>query len=397
MLRCRSSFQKFAMFDPATAALVRDTVFVTCLAILFYTYAGYPLVLLLWASKKRGPVGKAPITPRVTVVIAAWNEGKRVSARIENCLQQHYPFDRLDVVVVSDGSIDDTAIRVRGYDPARVTLVELETRMGKAVALNCGVAAARGEIIVFADARQAFCPTAVAELVANFADPRVGAVSGELILETAPGVEGTDGVGLYWRIEKWIRQKEAAIDSIVGATGAIYAIRRSLFEPLPPGTILDDLLTPMRIALRGYRIVFEKGALAYDRVVNDYRSEFKRKVRTLAGNYQVVSLCPRLVQPWANRLFVQFVSHKLCRLAAPVALLGLFVSNLVHLGGWYTAAFAAQLIGYMMALAGWALTRIGIRERLTTAAFTFCLLNYAALVGAVHFFKASRVRWEKAG
>lgn len=385
------------MFDPSTSALVLDTVFFTCLAVLFYTYAGYPLVLQLWGIKTRKPLLKAPVTPRVTIVIAAWNEGKRVAARIENCLQQQYPTDLLDVVVVSDGSTDDTAALVAQCDPARVSLVELETRMGKAVALNCGVAAARGEIIVFADARQAFSTTAVAELVANFADPRVGVVSGELILEAAPGIEGADGVGLYWRMEKWIRQKEAEIDSIVGATGAIYAIRRSLFEPLPPGTILDDLLTPMRIALQGYRIVFEKRALAYDRIATDYRSEFKRKVRTLAGNYQAISLCPRLIEPWSNRLFVQFVSHKVCRLAAPVALLGLFMSNLAHLGGWFTAAFAAQTVGYAMALAGWVLTRMGVRERLTAAAFTFCLLNYAALVGAVHFLRAERVQWEKAG
>ena len=202
-------------------------------------------------------------------------------------------------------------------------------------------------------------------------------------------------MGLYWTIEKWIRQKEGSIDSIVGATGAIYAIRRDLFEALPPGTILDDLLTPMRIVMRGFRIVFEGRALAYDRLAHDYSSEFKRKVRTLAGNYQAMSLCPGLIKPWANRLYLQFMSHKVCRLMAPVALVGLLVTNLAHMGGWYTVFLMVQIAGYTMAMAGWWLSKIGVQERVTGAAFTFCLLNYAAVMGAVQFMKTEAVQWEK--
>jgi cellulose synthase/poly-beta-1,6-N-acetylglucosamine synthase-like glycosyltransferase len=258
-----------------------------------------------------------------------------------------------------------------------VLLVELEERMGKAVALNVGVAAAHGEIVVFADAS-------------------VGAVSGELILESTTGGPTAEGVGLYWNIEKWIRQKEAGIDSIVGATGAIYAIRRDLFEALPPGTILDDLLTPMRIVMQGFRVVFEGRALAYDRVAHDYSSEFKRKVRTLAGNYQVISLCPDLVKPWRNRLFLQFLSHKVCRLIAPMALVGLFFTTLAHQGGWFTAFMVVQCVGYLMAMAGWALNRMGIHERWTSAAFTFFLLNCAALMGGLRFFQKSGEVWTKA-
>ncbi len=373
-----------------------DAAFFGFLFIVFYTYVGYPLLLTVWSLKKPRSLVREYCTPRVTIVIAAWNEARHIAARIENCLQQVYPPDLLEIVVVSDGSTDATSSIVKSFAARGVLLVELEERMGKAVALNVGVAAAHGEIVVFADARQSFSTTAVRELVANFADASVGAVSGELILESTMGGATAEGVGLYWTIEKWVRQKEAAIDSIVGATGAIYAIRRDLFEALPPGTILDDLLTPMRIVMQGFRIVFESRALAYDRVADDYSSEFKRKVRTLAGNYQAMSLCPGLMKPWANRLCLQFMSHKVFRLIAPVALIGLLVTNLAHLGGWYTVFMMVQVTGYTMALAGWWLSRIGVRERLTGAAFTFCLLNYAAVMGAIQFLKAEAVRWEKA-
>lgn len=380
-----------------TSIPLLDVAFFSFLFVVFHTYVGYPLLLMMWAVRKPRPLIRTYCTPPVTIVIAAWNEERHIAARIENCLQQVYPPDLLEIIVVSDGSTDGTSSLVKAFAFRGVSLVELEMRMGKAVALNVGVAAAHGEIVVFADARQSFSTTAVRELVANFADESVGAVSGELMLDSNQAGPTAEGVGLYWNIEKWIRQKEAGIDSIVGTTGAIYAIRRDLFEPLPPGTILDDLLTPMRIVMRGFRVVFEGRALAFDRVAHDYSSEFKRKVRTLAGNYQAMSLCPGLIKPWANRLYLQFMSHKVFRLIAPVALVGLLVTNLAHMGGWYTVFLMVQAAGYVMALTGWWLSKIGVRERITGAAFTFCLLNYAAVMGAIQFFKAEVVQWEKAG
>ena len=367
------------------------------LALLLYTYAGYPLVLGVWSIWGGKRVVRRPITPRVSIVIAAWNEADSLASRITNCLDQQYPATHLDVVVVSDGSDDNTEAVVRQCDPGRVTLVMLQRRMGKAVALNAGVAMARGEIIVFTDARQRFEPSAVAALVSNFFDARVGAVSGELMLQTNPNRVGLEAVGLYWRIEKWIRRKEGEVDSVVGATGAIYAIRRELFEPLPSGTILDDVLTPMRIAMQGFRVVFDWRALAFDHMEQDHRREFRRKVRTLAGNYQAICLCPDLVKPWRNRLFLQFISHKVCRLAAPFSLVALFVTTLALLDGWPSyLLLLIQVIGYVMALAGWWLTSMGVRERWTSIAFTFCLLNYAALIGAIRFVIGDRTLWDKA-
>ena len=366
------------------------------LLFLGYTYLGYPVILALWSWLGRRPVVRRPVTPKVTIVIAAWNETERLAARIENCLHQEYPAELLDIVVVSDGSTDHTETVVRQFDSRRVRLMKLASRNGKAAALNWGVAAASGEIIVFADTRQRFAPDAVARLVSNFGDPDVGAVSGELVLGSSLGREGTDGVGLYWRIEKWIRQKEGEIDSVIGATGAIYAIWRELFRPLPPGAILDDVLVPMRIAMRGYRVVFEQRALAFDRLTESYRSEFRRKVRTLAGNYQAISLCPDLITPWRNRLFFQYVSHKLCRLVAPFALIALLLCNVALMEGWLSYLLVAQAVGYGLAFVGWGLAGIGVRERWASAAFAFCLLNYAALVGAIRFARRDSALWRKA-
>src|SRR5690349_4609917 len=182
-----------------------EVAFFGFLFVVFHTYVGYPLLLMMWAVRKPWPLIRTYCTPRVTIVIAAWNEERHIAARVENCLQQVYPPEMLEIIVVSDGSTDSTSSLVRSFASRDVSLVELETRMGKAVALNVGVAAAHGEIVVFADARQAFSTTAVRELVANFADVSVGAVSGELILESNTSGPTAEGVGLYWTIEKWIR------------------------------------------------------------------------------------------------------------------------------------------------------------------------------------------------
>jgi len=378
------------------SGIILQAILVGSFFAVLYTYLGYPLVLWLWSLLHRRAVSRGSITPRVSIVIAAWNEGARLAARIEDCLKQEYPLGQLEVIVASDGSSDDTEAVVHGFDSRNVQLVALAARRGKAVALNEGVARATGDIVVFTDARQRFSSTAIVDLVANFRDPSVGAVSGELILEAGPDNAGAEGVGVYWKLEKWIRRKESEIGSVVGVTGAIYAIRRALFKPLPPGTILDDLLVPMHIAMNGYRVLFEGRAKAYDRVSREYRDEFARKVRTLAGNYQAMALCPDLVLPWRNPLWFQFMSHKVCRLAAPFMLGMLFVSSTVLAADpLYAALFLAQVMGYSAAFAGKVFVKFGIRERWTSAAYTFCLLNYAALVGAVRFVRRDPTLWGK--
>ncbi|MEK6322225.1 MAG: glycosyltransferase family 2 protein [Acidobacteriota bacterium] len=271
---------------------------------------------------------------------------------------------------------------------------------GKATALNIGVEIARGEIIIFADARQSFEPDAIKELAANFADPNVGAVSGELLLDGAGGSSVGEGVGLYWKYEKWIRKSESRFSSVIGATGAIYAIRRELWRPLPDSTILDDVYTPMGIALGGRRVVFEEKARAHDKAFESPGREFARKVRTLTGNYQLCQLMPRLLFPNSALLF-QFYSHKLMRLAAPIFLLLIFAAN-VFLAAtpagnaaelFYRAALAGQLVFYAGVAAGAYLLKHNRRVRLLNFAYVFSLMNAAALIGLLFFVLGKRNIW----
>ncbi|HKP14325.1 MAG TPA: glycosyltransferase family 2 protein, partial [Blastocatellia bacterium] len=340
---------------------------------IIYTYLGYPLAVWALARCRRRAVRKAAVTPSVSVVIACHNEARNIEARLRNLLACDYPQDRLEIIVVSDGSADMTADIARRFAPDRVRVFAYERQRGKAVALNVGVEMAAGEVVVFADARQRFERGAIRQLVANFADPTVGAASGELLLAGSAGVG--ESVGLYWKYEKWIRKNESRFDSVVGATGAIYAIRKRLWRPLPPTTILDDVYTPMRIAMSGHRVVFEEQARAYDQAATSARREFARKVRTLMGNYQLCQLMPRLLVP-TSALLLQFYSHKLLRLVAPLFFLLLFAVNVAilnsHGATWfYGATLAAQAIFYACVAAGAALLKRQRKVRLLNFAYVF--------------------------
>ncbi len=222
---------------------------------------------------------------------------------------------------------------------------------------------------MFADARQQFAPDAIRRLVRHFSRLSVGAVSGELVLDCEQGASRStvgDGLGAYWKYEKWLRRREAIVGSTLGVTGAIYAMRRSLWEPLPPDTILDDVLGPMRVVLRRHRVIFDATALAFDEAASHAGAELRRKVRTLAGNFQLLTLEPRLLVPVVNPVWLQFVSHKLARLLVPYALVALLAASawLARESILYASAFAAQLVFYGLAAYGALLDR---RERSTGA------------------------------
>jgi cellulose synthase/poly-beta-1,6-N-acetylglucosamine synthase-like glycosyltransferase len=328
-----------------------------------YVYGGYPLLLTMWSAvagrpaRNRAATDRRPF-PTVSVVVAAYNEAPRLLSRVANLLEQMYPRP-LEIIVVSDGSTDDTRDTLAPFAD-RVRLIELP-RGGKPRALNAGVAAARGEVVVFADARQRFARDAILALVSNFSDPDVGAVTGELILDCELHADAADsamadGVGLYWKYEKWLRREESRVRSTLGATGAIYAMRRSLWRPLPPETLLDDVLAPMRVVLEGKRVIFEERARAFDRVAPNGPAESRRKTRTLAGNYQILALEPRLLVPVINPVWLQYASHKIGRLVVPWALVAAFMSCAVlALDHWpYTLALMVQLCFYGLAvLGGW--------------------------------------------
>ena len=334
-----------------------EGVFWFSVLFVFYVYLGYPAVLLIWKRIGARPVQKKYSEPTVSVVIAAHNEKERIEEKLRNCLSLRYPKDKLQIVVSLDGPTDGSEFLVWKYAAQGIEMVHSRQHTGKAGALNRAMRRATGEIVVFADVRQMFDGDSIRELVANFADESVGAVSGELLLMGKGEQEATTDVGLYWRYEKALRSFESQIHSIAGATGAIYAIRRELYEELPEDTLLDDVLTPLRIVLRGKRTVFDADAKAYDTVACCPLAEYGRKVRTLAGNYQLLKQLPESLAPWRNPIFIQFVSHKVGRLLVPWALTALFVSNLFMLHGVYVLSFSMQVTWYLFAGAGYLMSK----------------------------------------
>jgi biofilm PGA synthesis N-glycosyltransferase PgaC len=369
----------------------------TWLAVLFwlsvscvlYTYLGYPLTLALAARLRPAPPIAAfvPVDLAVSLVLAAHNEESRIAARIRELagLVAGLPAGG-EVIVVSDGSTDDTVAVAEAAASAAeaatgwrvpVQVLVQEPRSGKAMALNRAHAAASHPLLVFADARQSWADDALERLTARFAHPAVGAVSGDLVVESAPGVMA--GVGLYWRFEKWLRRTESRFDSMVSVTGCISAVRRELFATLPAGTILDDVYWPLSVAMRGYQVVHEGHARAFDRLPELARDEFRRKVRTLAGNFQLMVLMPAALLPWRNRMWWQFVSHRALRLVVPWTMLAALVASAAMPGVVYRTAFAAQVVGYLVGLAG-CRPSIAARSRLASAIASFLVLNAAAWV-----------------
>ncbi len=330
-----------------------ETIFWCSLSVVVYVYIGYPLLLMIWRRAAGRPVLKAEREPGVTLVIAMHNESARALRKIRNCLALDYPREKLQIVVSLDAPDDGTEQIVALHASDGVEMLCSSERIGKAVALNRALELARGEIVVFADARQELESNVIRELVANFADPAVGAVSGELILLDQNGRESGDTTSAYWRYEKKLRSMESDVHSVPGATGAIYAIRRALFEPLPSQMILDDVMVPMRIVMAGWRAVFDSSARAYDLASASPEHEYLRKRRTLAGNYQLIVAMPKLLLPWRNPIFLQFVSHKVGRLVVPYCLAALFVSNLFLLSGFYLVVLTGQILWYFLAGIGW--------------------------------------------
>src|SRR5206468_6296534 len=246
-----------------------------------------------------------PLEPRVTLIVVAHNEEARIGARLQNILALDYPRDRLELVVASDGSTDGTVAAACRYAPEGISVRAFAARRGKSAVLNDVVPTATGEIVVMADARQQFERGALRALVDDFADPAVGAVSGELMIAAKREGDGVgQGVGFYWRYEKFIRRNESRAGSTIGATGAIYAIRRALFEPIPDDTILDDVVIPLHVVKRGYRVLFESGARAFDEASARSRQEFVRKVRTIAGTFQLFARETWLFDPRRNPVWL---------------------------------------------------------------------------------------------
>jgi poly-beta-1,6-N-acetyl-D-glucosamine synthase len=370
-------------------------VFWGSVAVILYTYAGYLAWLWLRSQWRPMPVRRAAIEPSISVVLVVRNEQRVLAAKLENLLGLDYPQERMDVVVVSDGSTDRTEEILHEYaQNPRVQTVLKQLSQGKASGLNDALQVAQGEIVIFTDARQHIEAGGVKVLVENFADPQVGCVSGELMLGDRKAGEKAQGLGLYWRIEKRVRELESASGSVVGATGAFYGVRRDLLVPLPPETLLDDVYIPMQVVRAGKRVVFEPRARAWDLVDQGASREFARKVRTLGGNYQLLQLAPWLCSS-ENPIRFEFVSHKLLRLIVPFALVTALVACVFLPQPLYRVAFVTQVGFYALSLVGMARMKMGPLARVGDAACTFVVLNTAAVVAFANFVTGRKTAWTR--
>lgn len=357
-------------------------LFWICIALVAYAYLGYAAWLWLQVRLRRRPVAQRSKTCDVCVIIAARNEEANLPGKLANLRLLDYPQERIQIVVVSDGSTDRTANILHDHSTSIVPVI-LDQSHGKAFALNQAVKHATGEILVFLDARQTVDVNAVSELVSCFSDASVGAVSGELVIETNSGAPSSEALGIYWKIEKMVRKLESESGSVVGVTGAIYAIRRELYTEIPPETILDDVFVPMCVARMGKRVVFQPRAIARDRLFSQPGKEFSRKVRTLTGNYQLLRLAPWLISS-SNPLLFRFISHKLLRLVVPMLLVLLLVSSVLSAGEFYRAMFWLQVWFYVLATLG-AISPTAKRFKPIAIASTFVMLNAAATLAFYNF------------
>jgi cellulose synthase/poly-beta-1,6-N-acetylglucosamine synthase-like glycosyltransferase len=359
-----------------------------------YTYAGYPVLMWILARLRPQPWTVSPITPSLSVLLAVHNGIALLPRKIEHLLDLDYP-ELKEIIIVSDGSTDGTAeLLAQTHHPLIQAIVNQE-HGGKAVAINAGIAKATADVILFVDIRPEIAPGAVRQMVGNFADPKVGCVSGELTLRQDGHDAASAAVSsLYWRYEQWIRKCEAVFDSPVGVYGGFYAVRRELAVAQPAGMILDDMFQPLSIVRQGFRSVLDQNAYVYDTWPAKVGSEFHRKVRTLAGNFQLFQLAPWTLTP-QNRLLFQLVSHKAMRLVVPFLFVSLFVSSVVLApeSQIYAAFAAVQLLAWGTAIAG-LFFRIPGLHRIAAPASALLVLNVAAVVGLYKFLTARGQLWK---
>lgn len=359
-------------------------IFLVSAALIIYCYFLFPVLIIILAKLFPRPVSKGPITPRVAVIIPAYNEEGIIRRKIENTLALDYPGDRMEVIVVSDGSNDGTARIAGEYADRGVTLIAYPERRGKVPALLDALPQVRCEVLVFSDASGMLRPDALREMIWNFADPRVGCVCGYY---RSPGLveEKKHGELLYWDYEFAIKQAESRWGTILGATGAMYAVRQELFTPPRPDTINDDFVIPALVVLRGFRTVLEGRAIVDD--LDPRMGNFNSRVRVAAGNWQQLFYLRGLLSPARPGVCWQFVSHKVIRMLVPV----LFVICAVSLLFLFPAAVAAFLLLALLAALPWKGERWG---KLSAAARKFIEGNAASLYGMVLFiFCRRRLKW----
>ena len=375
-------------------------VFWICTGLVAYTYLIYPAILVTLGRLWRAPLAPSAVPdadlPHVSVLIAAHNEAANIRARIENLLALDYPRQKLDVVIASDASSDETVDIVREFENQGIALVEFTARTGKAAVLNAVIPTLKGELAILSDANTSMDPQAVRNLVRWFSDPQVGVVCGKLVL-TDP-VTGRNVDGLYWRYETFLKRCEGRLGALLGANGGIYALRRSLFAEVPRDTIVDDFVIPLLTRIRtGCRIVYDEEAVAYEETPPEISVEFRRRARIGAGGFQSIAVLWPLLDPRRGAIAFTFMSHKVLRWLCPFFLLGAAVANLRLVNvGIYGASLIASLIVCTMAVAGQMVGGSSTMGKMMRLAAMFGTMNAALLVGFFRWLTGrQQAAWER--
>lgn len=370
-----------------------DVVFWIAIGLVVYTYAGYPLVLVALRSVIRRPVGRRPIEPFVSVLVPAYNESHVIAEKIRNVMAIDYPADRYELVVACDGPTDGTAEIVRSMaDGRRVRAFIFQQNRGKLHVLNEVVPQLQGEIVAFSDASSMLEPGALRALVASFADPKVGAVSGIYRVQKKDAAHLGRQEDFYWMYETFLKKQEAALGSILGCHGSLYAIRRKLYPNPRPDTINDDYVIPLRIVQKGYRVAYEPAAVAHEEAHE--MGGFGRRVRIMAGNIEQLREIVPLVWPPRPLMIFFFLSHKVARLLVPAALILAAITNGMLLANpTYRFIGALQLVFYALVGLGAAWQ---LRPKALRLPYYFCMINAAVLVGAYHVVRGRQsLRWKQ--
>lgn len=355
-------------------------VFAICAGLLVYAYGVYFLLLAVlsrWVSRTRPSQPPESISlPSVSILLSVYNEEKHIRERIVNLLAQDYPAERMEIWVGSDGSTDRTEEIVRSFTDPRVRLLVVTPRGGKPHVLKRLVPHATGELLAFTDANTLWQTDSLRKLVRHFADPRIGGVCGRLVLH---GKDVDTQEGPYWKLETFLKIRESALDSCLGANGAIYAIRRQLWPEIPDNTFVEDFVIGMRVREQGYRFVYDAEAIAYEELPPTVGHEMTRRIRIGAGDFQALRLCWRSLLPWRGPYVWSFWSHKVLRWIGPFLMMGAFLSNLLLLAhGFFRVTMGLQLLFYALAVLGACSRR---KLVLLNVPYYFAVINLSLLLG----------------
>jgi cellulose synthase/poly-beta-1,6-N-acetylglucosamine synthase-like glycosyltransferase len=369
-----------------------EFIFLSTIGFISYTYFGYPLLVWFTSLFVNHEVNKADIEPTVTFLITAYNEDKNIRQKLENTLSLDYPREKLEIMVASDASSDKTDEIVKQFAHRGVVLHRVEGRVGKTETQNRAVRVARGEIIIFSDATTNYNRHAIRKIVRNYNDPSIGAVSGRYEYVNPTGAPVGLGTILFWKYENFIKSRQTHIKTITGCCGCIYSVRRALYEPLP-NDIISDLVEPLKILEKGYRIAFEPEAVAYETTEEKPEEEFSMRVRVITRGMNGLTYVRRLLNPLKHPFVAfQLISHKIIRWLMPFFMIILLISNVVLLGiPVYRLIFLFQVIFYVPVPLAWVMHKYSKKVKFLFLPLYFCIVNLASVLAIINIIKGTKM------